>query len=136
MIDSDGNAKLADFGSAKMFPAGDDTLKGSVGTYHFFAPEMCDEKVNDYSGCAVDVWALGISLYALVYNKLPHKAPSEIELLEAINAEEITFTGRNCSEGLNDLLKRMLDKNPKTRITLQEIKAHAWINDGYGVNLS
>ena len=135
MVDGDGNAKLADFGSAKIFE-GNDMMKGSVGTYHFFAPELCDENVKEYSGCAADIWALGVTLYAMVYNRLPFLAPTEMDLLDAILKEDLKMGARNLSEGLSSLLTGMLDKNLATRLNLKQIKMHSWVNDGYRVNLS
>ena len=41
------------------------------GTYHFMAPEACDPDIDQYSGRAADVWALGVTLYALLFNKCP-----------------------------------------------------------------
>ena len=70
---SDGNVKLADFGSAQMFYGEDDTLLQHRGTYEFFAPE-CFKRQNKtvyYSGRAADVWAFGLCVYALTFNKLP-----------------------------------------------------------------
>ena len=43
----------------------------SAGTYHFFAPECCDPDIEIYSGRATDVWALGVTLYCLIFNVLP-----------------------------------------------------------------
>ena len=42
---------------------------------------------------------------------------------------------RNISDGLKRILLRMLDKNPLTRATLDELKKDKWLNDGYAVYL-
>ena len=85
MIDENNICKFADFGSADFFRAQkDDTFSDSVGTYHFFSPEMCDEKIIQYSGRASDVWALGVSLYAMTYNVLPFASENETELFQKI----------------------------------------------------
>ena len=60
--------KIADFGSSDFFKVpGDDTFKDSVGTYQFFSPEMCDSMVDQFSGCAADIWALGATLFAMTF---------------------------------------------------------------------
>ena len=35
------------------------------------APEACDPDVDEFSGKASDVWALGVTLYILLFNKCP-----------------------------------------------------------------
>ena len=70
MLDSYGKAKYADFGASVILedlPDGDQ-FQDTQGTYHFLSPECCDSNINIYSGKAADVWALGITLYALVFN--------------------------------------------------------------------
>jgi len=49
----------------------EDSLTKTEGTFHFMPPEVCDPDVTSFSGKKADVWALGITLFALVYNKLP-----------------------------------------------------------------
>ena len=38
-----------------------------IGTLTYMAPEM----YNDHYGSSVDIWAIGITLYQLMYNQLP-----------------------------------------------------------------
>lgn len=137
LVDVNGNSKLADFGCSKMFRApGDDTMKGSVGTYSFFGPELCDTNVSEYSGCAVDIWALGITLYSLVFLRSPYKSSNEVDLLDEIFECTITFEGRCITDGLKELIMGMLEKDVKKRWTIKMIKESKWINDGYKVPLS
>ena len=66
-------AKIIDFGVSKVMdsPDGSDICKQTEGTYHFMAPEACDPDVDEFSGKASDVWALGVTLYILLFNKCP-----------------------------------------------------------------
>jgi len=41
------------------------------GTYHFLAPECCSANTTEYSGIAADIWALGVTLFAMVYRNVP-----------------------------------------------------------------
>lgn len=70
MIDADFNAKLIDFGLAKIFhsPA-DDYLETFCGSPSYVAPELLESK--KYSGQGVDVWCLGVSLYVMLEACLP-----------------------------------------------------------------
>lgn len=42
---------------------------------------------------------------------------------------------RKICEGLKNVIRRMLDKNPETRISLKELKNDEWINEGFHVTL-
>jgi serine/threonine protein kinase len=35
---------------------------------HFLAPEVCDPDVESYAAKPVDIWALGITLFCMVFN--------------------------------------------------------------------
>lgn len=124
MLDENQIAKLGDFGSATFFKNGDDTLQKTIGTYHFFSPECCDPDIKIFSGRANDVWALGVTLFALIYNELPFWAETELALLEQIHKTNLRLADekRRVSDGLKRVLLRMLDRDPLTRATLAELK--------------
>lgn len=93
-------------------------------------------EIRTFSGKANDVWALGVTLYALIYNELPFWAETEIGVLEKIHQTDLKLSEkRNISDGLKRLILRMLDKNPLTRATLDELKKDRWLNEGYSVSL-
>eukprot|EP00347_Sterkiella_histriomuscorum_P005259 403357278 len=137
MLDENGIAKIGDFGCSIQFQNGNDTMQNTIGTYQFFSPECCDPDIKTFSGKANDVWALGITLYALIYNELPYWAETEMQVLEEILTKEIQYQDkkRQVSDGLRFILMRMLEKNPKKRVTLKELKRNSWLNDGYTVSL-
>lgn len=58
------SCKIADLGSASYCP-GRVEVCGTVGTYYFNCPESME--TGHYDGFAADVWAMGITLYAMVY---------------------------------------------------------------------
>ncbi|KAJ1917262.1 hypothetical protein H4219_003292 [Mycoemilia scoparia] len=77
---------------------------------------------------AIDIWAMGVTLYCLVCGKVPFKADTEFELFEIIPRKELEFpTDINLPPSLMDLLQRLLDKDYRTRITIEEIKTHPWV---------
>ena len=93
-------------------------------------------EIKTFSGKANDVWALGVTLFALIYNELPFWADTELGVLEKIHSTDFKLLeGRNISNGLKRILLRMLDKNPLTRATLGELKKDLWLNEGYAVSL-
>ena len=71
-------------------------LARSVGTPAFWAPEMCYEDPAQFEGGlppkitgALDLWALGITLYCMVYARLPFDAKGEKGLHESICTDEV-----------------------------------------------
>lgn len=66
-------------------------VEDTCGTYLFMAPECCDSKVKSYSGRAADIWALGISLFAFTYNKLPFWGDNDMAIIETIINSELEF---------------------------------------------
>ncbi|XP_063601906.1 PAS domain-containing serine/threonine-protein kinase-like [Penaeus indicus] len=72
-----------------------------------------------YSGYELEVWSLGVTLYTLMYGENPF-----YDVDETIKAE-LTFPVRHSLE-LTALLNGMLQKDPKARMTLEEVEAHQW----------
>lgn len=55
------------------------------GTYMFLPPESCSFEVDRYSLKKADIWALGITLYCLTFNKLPFESgETEIDIMNNI----------------------------------------------------
>ena len=128
LVTHEGVVKIADFGQAIIFDA-DDAQQKTVGTLQFFPPECCSPVKTNFSGKAADVWALGLTLYAMVYRNLPYNGESYTEVIEGINTFELNFPPSPHVSGLlKDLIVRMLDKNPNTRAKLPELMADAWVN--------
>ena len=141
LLDEDMNAKISDFGVSNIVE-NNDILVQTVGTYHFLSPESLASKkikgkVEGYSGKAADIWALGITFYAMLFLKLPFYHTNLLKLMEMIEKDKIKFPKkvRQISPNLKTFLKKILDKNPKTRITMEGLKSDPWINEGFSVTL-
>jgi len=74
LLDGTGKVLIADFGLSSAFREGE-VLKTRCGSLEYVAPELLDRK-QQY-GKAVDVWSLGVCLYAMVTSELPFDAPAE-----------------------------------------------------------
>ncbi|ETV99338.1 serine/threonine protein kinase, variant 1 [Aphanomyces invadans] len=107
-------------------PHASDTLDDTKGTYEFLSPEAISG--DAYSGFAADVWALGVTLYAVVVGKLPFQADSVLALFDQIAEKPVEFPPTVAlSVDVRDLITRMLVKDPARRMTVDEVLAHPWL---------
>ncbi|KAG4301345.1 hypothetical protein PCANB_002310 [Pneumocystis canis] len=105
-------------------------LAKTAGTPAFFAPELCycDPSKRSAITKAIDIWALGITLYCLLFGCCPFTADGEYELMNVILTKPLEIPSTPpISDKAKDLLRRLLEKNPNDRITLEEVKRHPWV---------
>ncbi|CAJ0638148.1 8849_t:CDS:2 [Entrophospora sp. SA101] len=108
----------------------DTDLAKTAGSPAFFAPELCcTDKSRPPITKAIDVWALGVTLYCFIFGKCPFIADTEFELFfRVIPHQPLQFPENiSISADLKDLLKSLLEKDPLKRITLDEVKKHPWV---------
>ncbi|KAM9317817.1 calcium/calmodulin-dependent protein kinase kinase 1b [Pholidichthys leucotaenia] len=130
LLGDDGHVKIADFGVSKEFEGSDDLLSSTVGTPAFMAPETMTEHEQSFSGKALDVWAMGVTLYCFVFGKCPFYDEYIVSLHNKIKNKPVEFPETPpISNELKELIERMLDKNSETRITIPEIKLHPWVTE-------
>ncbi|XP_013875065.1 calcium/calmodulin-dependent protein kinase kinase 1 isoform X2 [Austrofundulus limnaeus] len=131
LLGDDGHVKIADFGVSNQFEGNDALLSSTAGTPAFMAPETLSEKRKSFSGKALDVWAMGITLYCFVFGKCPFIDEYILALHNKIKTKPVEFPETpDISEDLRTLILRMLDKNPDSRITIPEIKVEQWVTKG------
>uniref|UniRef100_A0A3B4YDL7 Calcium/calmodulin-dependent protein kinase kinase 1, alpha a n=1 Tax=Seriola lalandi dorsalis TaxID=1841481 RepID=A0A3B4YDL7_SERLL len=131
LLGDDGHVKIADFGVSNQFEGNDALLSSTAGTPAFMAPETLSDQRKSFSGKALDVWAMGVTLYCFVFGKCPFIDEYILALHNKIRTKPVDFSETpNISEELRTLILRMLDKNPDTRITIPEIKMDQWVTQG------
>uniref|UniRef100_A0A8C5DTA2 calcium/calmodulin-dependent protein kinase n=1 Tax=Gouania willdenowi TaxID=441366 RepID=A0A8C5DTA2_GOUWI len=131
LLGDDGHVKIADFGVSNQFEGNDALLSGTAGTPAFMAPETLSDQRKSFSGKALDVWAMGVTLYCFVFGKCPFIDEYILALHNKIRSKPVDFPETpKVSEELQTLLLRMLDKDPDTRITIPEIKTDQWVTQG------
>ncbi|NXS39120.1 KKCC2 kinase, partial [Balaeniceps rex] len=135
LVGEDGHVKIADFGVSNEFKGADALLTNTVGTPAFMAPETLSETRKIFSGKALDVWAMGITLYCFVFGQCPFMDERILSLHNKIKTQMLEFPDQpEVTDFLKDLITRMLDKNPESRISVPEIKLHPWVTKN-GVEL-
>ena len=65
-----------------------------------------------------------VTLFCLIYGHLPFRGESILELYENIRDQELVIP-KGGSPELEDLLRKMLDKNPETRIDVVGFKVRS-----------
>uniref|UniRef100_A0A674ACU7 Calcium/calmodulin-dependent protein kinase kinase 1, alpha a n=1 Tax=Salmo trutta TaxID=8032 RepID=A0A674ACU7_SALTR len=128
LLGDDSHVKIADFGVSNQFEGNDALLSSTAGTPAFMAPETLSDIRQSFSGKALDVWAMGVTLYCFVFGKCPFIDEYILVLHNKIRTKCVEFPeSPEISEELKSLIQRMLDKNPDTRITIPEIKLDPWV---------
>eukprot|EP01062_Namystynia_karyoxenos_P036447 TRINITY_DN26550_c0_g2_i1.p1 TRINITY_DN26550_c0_g2~~TRINITY_DN26550_c0_g2_i1.p1 ORF type:complete len:726 (+),score=145.16 TRINITY_DN26550_c0_g2_i1:102-2279(+) len=129
LIDAQDSCVLCDFGvSAFMQKDGDDVIEGLEGTPYFLSPELCrgEEAVH---GIVADVWALGVTIYVMLFGRVCFSGSDQYEIMDAIQNKSLVVPEE--ADGVTvDLFRRILNKDPRRRMTLRELKQHPFITDG------
>uniref|UniRef100_M4DYN2 non-specific serine/threonine protein kinase n=1 Tax=Brassica campestris TaxID=3711 RepID=M4DYN2_BRACM len=120
LVDENGNLKVTDFGLSALTDQirPDGLLHTLCGTPAYVAPEILSKK--GYEGAKVDVWSCGIILFVLAAGFLPFNDPNVMNMYRKIYRGEYRCP-RWMSPDLKRFVSRLLDINPETRITIDEI---------------
>jgi calcium-dependent protein kinase len=120
------NIKLIDFGTSNYYIESKKfTLK--VGSPYYIAPEVI-KKSYDYK---CDIWSCGIILYILLVGFPPFKGDSQKDLLNNIVKGKYSTTTPEWSKvslEAKDLVHKMLEIDPKKRLSAEESLNHNWMN--------
>ncbi|CAD5196067.1 unnamed protein product [Musa acuminata subsp. malaccensis] len=119
--------KAIDFGLSVFFRPGD-CFTEIVGSPYYMAPEVLKRNY----GPEVDVWSAGVILYILLCGVPPFWAESEQGVAQAILRSVIDFKREpwpKVSDSAKDLVRHMLDPDPKQRFTAQQVIDHSWLQN-------
>ena len=123
LLDSNGGVKLCDFGVSKIMKK-DQVINEQCGTPAYIAPEIISDQ--GYSGFNVDIWSLGVLLYAMLWGTVPFKASNMKDLHNLIMKGSFSFPWELSSD-VKDLIKNMLKLKPEDRYSIPEILNSDWI---------
>eukprot|EP01117_Protostelium_nocturnum_P008052 TRINITY_DN2866_c0_g1_i1.p1 TRINITY_DN2866_c0_g1~~TRINITY_DN2866_c0_g1_i1.p1 ORF type:complete len:501 (+),score=195.28 TRINITY_DN2866_c0_g1_i1:668-2170(+) len=127
LLDSEKNIKINDFGLSNLMNPGN-FLETYCGSPLYSSPEIILE--TNYMGPEVDIWALGVILFAMVTGYLPwdgDEVKDQVKNAVKANYELPEHVSAECKH----LIDRMLTVDPKKRATIAEIRQCAWVNRGY-----
>ncbi|XP_009625601.1 calcium-dependent protein kinase 1-like [Nicotiana tomentosiformis] len=117
--------KTIDFGLSIFFKPGD-RFTDVVGSPYYVAPEVLRKRY----GPEADVWSAGVIIYILLSGVPPFWAENEQGIFEQVLHGDLDFTSDpwpSISEGAKDLMRRMLVRDPRRRLTAHEVLCHPWV---------
>ncbi|XP_058769967.1 calcium-dependent protein kinase 11-like [Vicia villosa] len=123
----DAKMKATDFGLSVFYKPGQ-TFHDVVGSPYYVAPEV----LCKIYGPEVDVWSAGVILYILLSGVPPFWAETESGIFRQILHGDLDFESDpwpTISDSAKDLVKLMLDRDPKNRISAHNVLCHPWIVD-------
>ncbi|KAE8689526.1 CBL-interacting serine/threonine-protein kinase 1 [Hibiscus syriacus] len=130
LIDANGNIKISDFGLSALARhiREDGLLRTTCGSPNYIAPEILANR--GYNGATSDIWSCGVILYVILTGYLPFDDRNLAVLYQKICKGD-TQIPKWLSSGARNMIRRILDPNPDTRITMAEIKNDEWFNQDY-----
>ncbi|KAJ3398018.1 hypothetical protein HDU80_009375 [Chytriomyces hyalinus] len=120
VVDSSFRVKLIDFGSAAPYPKNQhEPFTPFLGTALYASPEIF--KGEECYRPEAETWALGVLLYTMVFGESPFHNEAEImegtlQMPKGFHLESDRLYNNRCL----DLLRRMLEYSPESRITIEE----------------
>merc|ERR1719379_2490599 len=116
--------KMIDFGMATKISEGK-IFAELCGSPHYLSPELIGQKYNH----TADLWAFGVLLYLLMYGRYPYDGKNPQDIMTKILMEKIEFRHDKAklSETCLDFVRKLLERNPRKRITAEEALKHPWI---------
>nr|XP_059858887.1 death-associated protein kinase 2 [Delphinus delphis] len=118
--------KLIDFGLAHEIEDGVE-FKNIFGTPEFVAPEIVN---YEPLGLEADMWSIGVITYILLSGASPFLGDTKQETLANITAVSYNFDEEffsQTSELAKDFIRKLLVKETRKRLTIQEALRHPWI---------
>ncbi|KFK39082.1 hypothetical protein AALP_AA3G198700 [Arabis alpina] len=130
LLDANGHIKITDFGLSALPQhfRDDGLLHTTCGSPNYVAPEVLANR--GYDGASSDIWSCGVILYVILTGCLPFDDRNLAVLYQKICKGDPPIP-RWLSPGARTMIKKMLDPNPVTRITVAGIKASEWFQHEY-----
>jgi calcium-dependent protein kinase len=116
--------KIIDFGTAKLYER-NKSEKKIIGSSYYIAPEVLNKNYNE----KCDLWSCGVILYILISGRAPFSGEKDSIILEKIKIGKYDLSRspfNKISAECKDLIRKLLEVNPKKRISASEALQHTW----------
>lgn len=133
---ADSLVKLVDFGLA--FKCTNEVEgRQPVGTKRYMAPELCDvvgygpvhRRTRGRCGHGVDMWALGIATYLLLFGEFPTFDPMDWSFdFPATADQDHPVAADDVSTKARDFIVRLLDRDKGSRMVADSALIHPWLS--------
>ncbi|XP_018798594.1 PREDICTED: serine/threonine-protein kinase dst1 [Bactrocera latifrons] len=120
-LDAQGNAKLGDFGLARMLRKNQDFAATFVGTPYYMSPEIVRGSRYDRKS---DVWAVGCLAYEMCALRTPFQAAKFDELTLNISNGKFNHIPAVYSTDLQEIIAYMLSVDSEQRPSIEVITRH------------
>jgi serine/threonine protein kinase len=121
LVGAYGEIKIADFGWSVHAPTSRrNTL---CGTLDYLPPEMVEGRDHDEQ---VDVWCLGVLMFEFLVGNPPFEAAGHSDTYRRISKVDLKFP-KGVPDDAQDLIRKLLQKDPRKRMALKSIPSHPWI---------
>lgn len=117
--------KIIDFGLSCRFEPGQ-LMSTKAGTPYYVAPQVLSGKYDEQC----DVWSCGVIMFILLSGYPPFYGDTDADVLKRVREGVFTFSPsdwKNISEDAKDLIRKMLQFNPKDRYTAEQAMNHVWV---------
>ncbi|KAK6913603.1 NAF domain [Dillenia turbinata] len=130
LVDEKGNIKISDFGLSALPQHfwDDGLLHTTCGSPNYVAPEVLANR--GYDDATSDIWSCGVILFVILTGFLPFDDRNLAVLYQKIFKGDVQMP-KWLYPGARNLIRRILDPNPTTRISMVGIKADEWFKQGY-----
>ena len=119
--------KIIDFGTAKVFKK-EKTEHLLIGSPYYIAPEVLSRKYNELC----DLWSCGVIMYILLTGRPPFNGITQEEIMKKIKIGEYDMSKYPwgiISEDAKNLIKGLLELNPKKRYDAKKALEHKWFQN-------
>lgn len=117
--------KLIDFGSSN-YCTDSQRLTLKVGAPYYIAPEVIKGSYNN----KCDIWSVGVILFILLSGVPPFDGENDVEIMNKVKIGKYSIESKEwcvISNEAKDLITKLLEYNPKKRISADEARKHIWI---------
>eukprot|EP00439_Symbiodinium_sp_Y106_P056052 s676_g7.t2 len=125
LLDAHNRCKIVDFGLSDYVSSKERTVT-DAGTEAYLAPEVFNGSSGDSDPYKLDVWALGVILFALCHGRLPFGRPDR-ETCAKIEAEGLSFK-ETISPNYRRIVRAMLTPRADRRAFVDEILLDSWVS--------